>query len=620
MVSLNVTFLPFYTDADMTTLGGASVAVVHNTTKGTYYCTIQDAIDDAGTGGETILVGNGTFYENIIINKANLTLQNSSSPVIDGSGTGNVVTITANNVNMSGFTVQNSNYTYPDPVYSGILIDGATGCNIHGNNLDHNANGIMVQNSTGPNTLDNNVITNNSWNGIYVLASNSVTITNTTITTMGYSGILLESGVTGCVVGSSGNPNTISGVPSYGIGLFGSTTGNTISYNNLQNCGTNAGSGWGIYATSSLSNIFDHNTISNCASVGISLVRQDDTYTASNGNTISNNNISHTGNNAINVDFASYNNSITGNTISNCNYPGWTPSIAGVDAGDPAWGIVFLRGAHDNTATGNDISSSDVGIENWSDAGTGNVATGNKIHGNFYGLHNAAGTAMTATGNWWGAASGPTTSQNNPSTNPCGTGDMVSLYVTFLPFYIDAGMATLGGASVAVVHNTTKGTYYCTIQAAINDANASGDVITVSAGTYNEAIHITKPLTIDGDGPDLTILSSNSLYMVSVEADDVTIKDIAITSPLYNGVGDASEILVSTAGHKSNLHITNVKVHDIGMPGRVNTDGTQGINIGPINGLEIDHSEIYNIIDNNVGSASFWHYNVGQQPGRCRKR
>ncbi len=333
-----------------------------------------------------------------------------------------MVTITANNVDMSGFTVQNSNYTYPDPVYSGILIDGATGCNIHGNNLDHNANGIMVQNSAGPNTLNNNVITNNSWNGIYVLASNNVTITNTAITTMGYSGILLESGVTGCVVGSSGNPNTISGVPSYGIGLFGSTTGNAISYNDIQNVGP-----WGIYATSSISNTFDNNTISNCPGDGIVLLRQGDSYTPSNNNIISNNTISnmgnfginvalasytnqisgntisHTDNNAISVCEYSYGNAITGNTITYCNYPSFGSSINDVIAGNAAWGIAFYSNAYNNTATGNDISSSDVGIENWSDAGTGNVATGNKIHGNFYGLHNATAIAMTATGNWWGA-------------------------------------------------------------------------------------------------------------------------------------------------------------------------------------------------------------------------
>ncbi len=250
----------------------------------------------------------------------------------------------------------------------------------------------MVLNSAGPNTLNDNVITNNSWNGIYILASNDVAITNTTITTMGYSGILLENGITGCTVGTSGNGNIISGMPGYGIGLFGNTTSNDVSYNNIQHCDFA-----GIYATSSISNTFDHNTIANCAEVGISLVRQDDSYIASNNNIISNNIISSTGNNAININLASYENSITGNTITDCSYPAFAHTVADVEAGNAAWGIAFYGGAHDNTATGNTITLSDVGIENWTDAGTGNVATGNKIAGNFYGLHNATANLMTAT-------------------------------------------------------------------------------------------------------------------------------------------------------------------------------------------------------------------------------
>ena len=69
-------------------LTGASVDLrVHNIDLERYYCRIQEGIDDAGTGGETIEVSTGTFAENVIINKTGLTLINAASvtPVIDGS-------------------------------------------------------------------------------------------------------------------------------------------------------------------------------------------------------------------------------------------------------------------------------------------------------------------------------------------------------------------------------------------------------------------------------------------------------------------------------------------------------------------------------------------------------
>ena len=48
---------------------------------------------------------------------------------------------------------------------------------------------------------------------------------------------------------------------------------------------------------------------------------------------------------------------------------------------------------------------------------------------------------------------------------------------------------------------------YCTIQAAIN-ASIDGDVINVDAGTYTEQLTITKGITLQGAGRDITIIQS----------------------------------------------------------------------------------------------------------------
>jgi hypothetical protein len=48
---------------------------------------------------------------------------------------------------------------------------------------------------------------------------------------------------------------------------------------------------------------------------------------------------------------------------------------------------------------------------------------------------------------------------------------------------------------------------YCTIQAAV-DASQDGDVVNIDAGTYTEQVTITKGITLQGAGRDLTIIES----------------------------------------------------------------------------------------------------------------
>jgi nitrous oxidase accessory protein NosD len=144
------------------------------------------------------------------------------------------------------------------------------------------------------------------------------------------------------------------------------------------------------------------------------------------------------------------------------------------------------------------------------------------------------------------------------------------------------------------------GTRYHTIQTAINEANA-GDTILVGPGTYNESLTIDKSVTLrSAKGAAETTLdgdhSSENYYMVKIKADNVTLDGFTITNPKYNGTADASGIVIGLGGRKSNIRITNCVIHDIGTPNRENVSfGTFGLNVGPVDGLEIANCHIYNI-------------------------
>jgi|GEM_PF-838341 len=77
------------------------------------YSNIQDAIDDA-SDGYAVYVYSGTYYENIVIDKSiNLTGENVKTTIIYGNGIGDVIKVTDDKVNISGFTIRN-----PDPINS----------------------------------------------------------------------------------------------------------------------------------------------------------------------------------------------------------------------------------------------------------------------------------------------------------------------------------------------------------------------------------------------------------------------------------------------------------------------------------------------------------------------
>jgi len=137
------------------------------------YPTIQSAIN-AASPGDTILVAAGTYLENVILNKTvRLAGEACYTTIIDGDRRGTVVSATADNVSISGFTIRNGSST---GVYSGILVV-ADYANISGNIITSSRYGILLNNSSCVSLSSNNVM-NNEYGVELNCSSNNVLLGN----------------------------------------------------------------------------------------------------------------------------------------------------------------------------------------------------------------------------------------------------------------------------------------------------------------------------------------------------------------------------------------------------------------------------------------------------------
>jgi len=135
------------------------------------YEKIRWAIGNASEG-DTIFVRAGTYYENVVLNKPNLTLigENKHTTVIDGSGK-TVVSLKGDNAKIEWFTVQNGGF--------GILMDPWTQGHIISNNLIlNNDYGISGHYDCADGSICDNTITSNNIAGIIMLFSHSVISNN----------------------------------------------------------------------------------------------------------------------------------------------------------------------------------------------------------------------------------------------------------------------------------------------------------------------------------------------------------------------------------------------------------------------------------------------------------
>jgi len=211
------------------------------------YEKIQWAIGNA-TDGDTIFVHNGTYYENVVINKSvTLVGEARDFTIIDGNRLGNVISIRANNVSVTGFTIRKSGMY---PPRSGILIEHSMGNDIGSNKIIDSYEAISLYYSS-KNVICRNTISTNNY-GIYLDSSKNNVVSRNTIYSNNYDGIYLDSSSNNVVSGNFILHNNLNGISLYyssnnvicgnaissnyyGISLYFFGSNNTIYHNNFDN-------------------------------------------------------------------------------------------------------------------------------------------------------------------------------------------------------------------------------------------------------------------------------------------------------------------------------------------------------------------------------------------------
>jgi parallel beta-helix repeat protein len=346
------------------------------------FATIQGAINSAYEG-DTVLVFPGTYYESIILNKTvSLVGEDVNTTILNGGGSGAVVSVVANNSCVDGFTITSGStgikigaYDYSLKIASGNLIvgnlitnvfcgiyveDGSSNNTISMNAIEANGEGIELG-QTSNNTLFGNSITgNNGYDGIYWVSASDSNISRNRVRNFRY------------------------GINFYGgAGMWGIGENNVLMENDIAVCE------YGIYFDGCWNNDIIGNTVSVIQENGISLVASAGShyyYVPSTNNTVSQNSItsSHYGI----LIAGSWNNEIVNNVIKDNVYG---VSLCWVD------NFVSYEYSHDNKIINNNITDNEYGVS--LSASNFTSISGNNLAGNTFGIYSDSSSYSSITGN-----------------------------------------------------------------------------------------------------------------------------------------------------------------------------------------------------------------------------
>jgi len=463
------------------------------------FSTIQDAVDNASEG-DIVFVYSGFYEENILITTSiQLIGMENSTTIIDGGGSDTVVSISADDTIIQGFSIQNAK---DDANSAGVKISIADNVFIVENIIQNNRGlGILLQ---GPGTsgvkIMRNTIRNNSY-GIYLFDSPQTLVLANNISNNG-EGVY--------VVGSYASALVNNTIASRELGIHLESTYNFVVFGNWVVNNAN-----GVYAFNSSEISFSNNTIGWNRWYG--LWTKDCNNNIVNGNTIVNN----------------------------------------IDVG------LFLESSFDTTVINNLIWDNDNGIYLKDSAGNliqRNNLRNNKVNGCFV-AHTLIHRRNIWEMNYWERTrllpypvlgyiklEKITISWINIDWAPLRQPPQSRIIKKLLS---EGSIFYVGGNGP---------NNYSSIQAAINDAH-SNDTIYVFNGTYYEAVLINKPLQLIGENKTTTFLEGNGTRdIITILADYVTVRDFGIQNGHFNIlVNHSSYVNITENDIGSGLHGISVQ-------------------------------------------------------------
>jgi len=307
------------------------------------YTSIQDAIN-AANHGDTIQVWSGQYFGTVLVNRTvTLIGVHPDSTIINGNQWGDVVNITAGNVNISGFTIKGGKLEYP---HAGVVMYDSDNTSITDCHIKDNELGVRLFDACN-NRIDNCSIYDNKKGIKFFHMSSHNQILDNGITSNHYNGLVISA--------QGGNYNEVR---------------NNSIMNNDENSATNFPALW-------------------CES---------------HHNVISNNRISFNDGTTIYLNHAN-NNSISNNTFNTwgpgIRLYGSANNIIEFNNGTPASEGIYLSGSSDNIIRSNNISGSTMGIwlESFSNS---NMILNNSCVSNTVGISTYVSENNTITNNYCG--------------------------------------------------------------------------------------------------------------------------------------------------------------------------------------------------------------------------